>query len=103
MIGASLLAVLLLLACGLGWVYSMFAGMVTTQCTDAHQCSDSLIGAAYLVSWGGMAVAIVTTLVGMSYCARTRRTMLTWPALGWAIFLVTFVGGGFLLDAGVGG
>ncbi|WP_152665441.1 hypothetical protein, partial [Mycobacterium sp. UM_Kg1] len=61
-IGASLLAVLLLVACGLGWVYSMFAGMVTTQCSAAHQCSGGLISAAYLVSWGGMAVAIVTTL-----------------------------------------
>jgi len=29
--------------------------------------------------------------------------MVVWPALGWLVFVVTFVAGGFLLNAGVGG
>lgn len=102
-IAASLLAVLLLLACGLGLIYSMFAGMATDVCSSAHRCSDNLINAAYLVAWGGIGAAVLTTLVGMSVSARRRNRMLTWPALGWLIFIVTFVTGGFLLNAGVGG
>lgn len=102
-IAASLLAVFLLLACGLGLIYSMFAGMATDVCSSAHRCSDNLINGAYLVAWGGIGAAVLTTLVGMSVSARRRSRMLTWPALGWLIFILTFVTGGFLLNAGVGG
>lgn len=103
MIAAILLAVLLMLACGFGLILSMYAGMITDKCAGARHCSDSLIYAAYLVTWGGMGAALLTTVAGMGANARTGRTLLSWPAVGWAIFLLTFATGGLLLSAGVGG
>jgi hypothetical protein len=50
-----------------------------------------------------MGTAVLLTLAGMGRSAVTRRTMVVWPALGWAFFLVTFVTAGFLLNAGVSG
>lgn len=102
-IAAVLLAVLLLVACGLGFIYSMFAGMATDVCSSAHRCNDNQITAAYLVAWGGIGAAVLTTVVGMIVSARRRSRMISWPALGWAIFIITFVAGGLLLNAGVGG
>lgn len=102
-IAAILLAVSLVLVCGFGLILSMYAGMITDKCAGARHCSDGLIYAAYLVSWGGMGAALLTTVAGMVRSALTRTTMLVWPALGWAIFLLTFATGGLLLSAGVGG
>jgi len=102
-IAATLLAVLLLLACGLGLIYSMFAGMATDVCSSAHRCNNNLINAAYLVAWGGIGAAVLTTLVGISAAARRRSRMVVWPSLGWLVFVVTFIAGGLLLNAGVGG
>lgn len=96
-------AVLLLLACGLAFVYSMFAGMATDVCSGTARCSDGLIGAAYAVAWGGIAAAALVTLVGMGRGAPTGPDLSSWPRLGWVIFLVTYVAGGLLLHAGVGG
>ena len=52
---------------------------------------------------GGIGAAVLTTVVGMIVSARRRSRMISWPALGWAIFIITFVAGGLLLNAGVGG
>lgn len=102
-ITASLLAVLLLGACGLGLLFSMVAGMATDGCSGAQSCNDNLIYAAYLVAWGGMGAALLTACVGMSLSARRRSRMVVWPAWGWLIFVTTFVIGARLLNAGVGG
>ncbi|KAA1430917.1 hypothetical protein [Mycolicibacter arupensis] len=102
-VSAGVLAILLLPACGFGLIYSMFAGMATDVCSSTRQCSDSMIGGAYLVAWGGMAAALLLTVVGLGVSARRRSRMVIWPALGWATFLITFVAGGVLLNAGVGG
>ncbi|WP_125079558.1 hypothetical protein [Mycobacterium sp. P7213] len=102
-IAATLLAVLLLLTCGLGLIYSMFAGMATDVCSSNHPCHDGLINGAYLVAWGGIGAAVLLTLAGMGVSVRRRSRMVVWPAVGWLIFVVTFVAGGLLLSAGVGG
>ncbi|WP_133055669.1 hypothetical protein [Mycolicibacter engbaekii] len=102
-IAAILLAVLLMLACGFGVILSMYAGMITDKCSGARHCSDSLIYAAYLVTWGGIGAALLVTLIGMVRSGLSRRTMIGWPARGWAIFVLTFAAGGLLLNAGVGG
>ncbi|OBG38684.1 hypothetical protein A5671_17715 [Mycolicibacter heraklionensis] len=102
-IAATLLAVLLLLTCGLGLIYSMFAGMATDVCSSSHRCDYNLINGAYLVAWGGIGAAVLTTLAGMGVAARRGSRMVVWPAVGWLIFVVTYVAGGFLLNAGVSG
>lgn len=96
------LGVLLLGACALGALYSMFAVMATAVCSGTDRCNFDLVNTAYLVAWGGIGVALLVALVGGCIAAARRRIVVGWPMLGWVIFLTTYIAGGFLLNAGVG-
>lgn len=102
LVTSAVLALMLLAGCGLGWLYSLFAGMATDACSGTERCSFDLIDRAYRVAWGGIGVALAVTLAGMIIAWWRRRITFIWPLLGWVIFVSTYVVGGFLLNAGVG-
>ena len=94
----------LLLACAAGFVYSGFAAMATDGCGGTpERCDYGLINTAYVVAWGGIAAALLVAVVGIVIAAVRRGTMFIWPLVGGVIFVAGMVGGGFLLNAGVGG
>ena len=87
-----------------GFYFSLFAGMATDVCGGTpDRCNDGLIGTAYAVAWGGIALAVLITGVGISIAAIRRKTMFVWPIVGLVVFVVGMVAGGFLLNAGTGG
>lgn len=96
-----LLGVLLVGACGLGFLFSLFAGMATDVCSgNPDRCNFDLVNGAYLAAWGGIGLALLITLAGVIVAAMKKRVMVIWPILGWAIFIVSFAVGAVLLDTG---
>ncbi len=88
----------------IGFYFSLFAGMATDVCGGTpDRCSNGLIGAAYAVAWGGIALAMLVALVGVTIAAVKRKPMFIWPIVGLVVFLCGMVAGGFMLNAGVGG
>lgn len=78
MIASILLATSLIVVCGLALILSMYAGMITDECSVARRCSESLINASYLATWGGIGAAVLITLAGMGVSAHNRSIMLIW-------------------------
>lgn len=86
--------VLFMFACGVGLVAAyatLFFAFASDSC-GYQTCNDSYMTAAFAVSWGGTAFALVGSLV-MIVVAAVRRTMMwIWPTLA----LVVIVGSFFL-------
>jgi hypothetical protein len=98
-----LLSGLLLLGSFVGFYFSLFAVMATDGCGGTpDRCNDGLIGAAYAVAWGGIGLAVIVTIIGISIAAVKRRPMFIWPIVGLAVFVAGMVIAGFMLNAGVG-
>lgn len=97
---AALTGVLLLVMAG-ALLYSLFAGMATAACSPARPCDSDLINAAYPVTWGGAAVAVLVTIVGVIVAALRRRLLVIWPVIGWVIFLSTYLAGAVMLTSGL--
>lgn len=99
-----LLAGGLLFGSVVGFFFSLFAAMATDVCGGTpDRCDDGLIGGAYAVAWGGIGLAVLITVVGISIAAIKRKTMFIWPIVGLVVFVVGMVAGGLMLNAGTGG
>jgi hypothetical protein len=97
-----LLGVGLLLGCAASFVYSGFAVMATDGCGGTpERCDFTLINTAYVVAWGGIALALLVALVGIIISAVKRKPMFIWPAIGLVILVAAMVVGGVLLGKGV--
>lgn len=59
----------------------------------ANNCNDSYLGAAFIVSWGGTAVALVGSLVMIIVAAMKRWYMWYWPILAGILIVASFAGG----------
>lgn len=98
------LLVTLLLACAGGSVYSGFAVMATDGCGGTpERCDYGLINTSYVLTWGGIAAALLIAVVGLAVAAAKRTPMFVWPSVGLAVFVSAMVIGAFMLNAGVGG
>jgi len=98
-----LLSAALVVVAGVGFVWSLFAGMVTDRCSGSvPECSDGLIGVAYLVAWGGMGIAGVVTYKGVRAAVARQGVAFVWPCVGLLIVAACLVCGGMLLNSAVG-
>lgn len=84
-------------------LFSLYAGMGTDGCSATRPCDFGLINAAYRVAWGGAGIAVLITAVGIVVAAIRRRLMVLWPAVGWVMFLCTYLAGAVMLNAGLPG
>lgn len=92
------LAAMAVLATLASLFFSPFFVMATDSC--GHQnCRDSLITWAYVVTWGGVALAAVVGVAGMIAAARRHTRMWVWPALALLLVVVTFVIGAQLASS----
>ncbi|NNG96266.1 hypothetical protein [Gordonia araii] len=72
---------------------TVFFVMMGGSCHSGADCSTDLIGWAYLVSWGGAAVASLVVTVGVVVGAVRRKVMVVWPLAGTVIVIATFAAG----------
>jgi hypothetical protein len=99
-----LLSGLLLVGSIVGFSFSLFAGMATDVCGGTpDRCNDGLIGGAYVTAWGGVGLAVIVAIVGITVAAVKRKPMFIWPIVGLVVFVAAMVVGGFMLNAGTGG
>jgi hypothetical protein len=92
-------AVLAVLA-GTGSVLISPFFVMTTDACGADNCNFTWLNWAYVVTWGGVALAAVIAVAGMVRAARRGTMMWIWPVVATAVVAFTF-GIGFLLAASV--
>jgi hypothetical protein len=81
-------------ALGAVWFSLLFA-MATDSCGPQH-CDYDALGAAYLVTWGGIGLAILVGAVGVIVAAVRNLTMWFWPA-GSLLVIIASTGAGLAL------
>jgi len=74
--------------------------VMTTDACGADNCNLTWLTWAYVVTWGGVALATVVAVAGMVRAARKGTVMWIWPVVAVALVAFTF-GIGFLLAASV--
>jgi hypothetical protein len=75
--------------------FSFFFVMATDSCGPRH-CDYNALGAAYLVTWGGIGLAILIGATGIIVAAVRMWTMWFWPA-GSLLLIVVSTGIGLSL------
>jgi hypothetical protein len=71
--------------------------MATDGCGGTpERCDYGLIDTSYVLTWGGIAAALLIAVVGLAVAPARRTPMFIWPASATVI-------GAFMLNAGVGG
>lgn len=68
--------------------FSFFFVMATDSCGPRH-CDYNALGAAYLVTWGGIGLAILIGATGIIVAAVRKWTMWFWPAGSLLLILVS--------------
>ena len=85
-------------AAGLGsFCYSLFFAMATDACDTPALAAA--IGWAYVVVWGGIAIAVIMTVAGIIIAAVRGRFMWIWPTLALGLIVVSFVIGVLLIGS----
>jgi len=85
-------------------VHSGFAVMATDGCGGTpERCDYGLINTSYVITWGGIAAALLIAVIGIAIAAAKRTPMYIWPSVGLAIFVAATVIGAVTLNSGVGG
>lgn len=92
-------AVMSLLAAAGSVLLSPFFVMTTDGC-GPNNCHMSALTWAYVVTWGGVALAALVAVVGTVRAIRRGTAMWIWPVVALALVVVTF-GLGFLLAVSV--
>lgn len=95
-----LVLALVLYACAaaLGLVaayFTVFFAFATDPCSP-NKCREGYLVAAFAVSWGGTALALLGSLVMIIVAAVKRWYMWYWPVLAMVLIVATFVGGAVL-------
>jgi hypothetical protein len=83
-------------AAGLSFFYSLFFAMVTDACSTS--CNTAPLGWAYVVTWGGLGLATVITIAGLTTASRRGRIMWIWPTLALVLIIVATISGVLLAD-----
>jgi hypothetical protein len=92
-------ALLAVLTAGAAVLLSPFFVMTTDAC-GSDNCDLSRLNWAYVVTWGGVALAAVLAVAGVVRAARRGTVMWIWPVVAIALIVLTF-GLGFLLATSV--
>lgn len=77
----------------------LFASPFLLMATDSADERADLkpLGRGYAVTWGGVALGILVSALGVFRAARHDATMWIWPALGLVVIGVCFAIGGWLV------
>ncbi len=99
-----LLWITLVLVGGVGGFFSLFAVMATDGCSSGpdNRCNFTTINAAFLVAWGGLALAAAVAIGGTIWAVRKRTATFVWPLIGLVLVVAALGVGAALLNAGVG-
>jgi hypothetical protein len=98
-LATTLLSIVTVLAgCG-SLQLSLFFAMAADACTSIPCGGDGVIGLAYLVTWGGAAVAMWLTFGGITKASRRQQPTWPWPVAGLALIVGTFVAGLLLANS----
>ncbi len=99
-----LLWIALVLVGGVGGFFSLFAVMATDGCSTGPDdpCNYATINAAFVVAWGGLAVAAAVAIGGTVWAVQKRTAIFVWPLIGLILVVVALGVGAALLNAGVG-
>ncbi|SPM32426.1 hypothetical protein BN1232_01573 [Mycobacterium rhizamassiliense] len=93
---ATIVAFVLAVAVGvLSLSFSPLFVMATDPCSN-NNCDTTALTWAYVVAWGGLAVAAIVAIGGTVFAAIRQRVMWVWPAAGLALIAVTFIIGTLL-------
>jgi hypothetical protein len=68
--------------------FSFFFVMATDSC-GSHSCNFDALGAAYIVTWGGIGLAILIGAVGIIVAAVRNYLMWIWPAISLVLIAVS--------------
>jgi uncharacterized membrane protein len=71
---------------------SVFYPMAADPC-GSDNCNTQAISVAYVVTWGGVAVAAIVAIGGTLFAALRRRVMWVWPTAALVLIVVTVVTG----------
>ncbi|MFI7001206.1 hypothetical protein [Nocardia sp. NPDC050175] len=71
---------------------TLFFAFATDAC-GTNNCNDSYLGAAFIVSWGGTALALVGSLVMIIVAGLKRWYMWYWPVLAALLIVASFASG----------
>src|ERR1700756_3515823 len=77
--------------------FSFFFVMAADSCNE--HCAYDALNAAYIVTWGGVGVAVLLGVVGVIVAAVRGWLMWIWPALALLLILVALGIGVHLADA----
>ena len=77
--------------------FSFFFVMATDSCNE--HCDTAALNAAYLVTWGGVGLAVVIGASGVIVAAVRGWLMWIWPMLALALIVVALGIGVHLADA----
>ncbi|MEV6556735.1 hypothetical protein AB0M22_13525 [Nocardia sp. NPDC051756] len=71
---------------------TVFFAFAADAC-GTNNCNDSYLGAAFIVSWGGTAIALVGSLIMIIVAGLKRWYMWYWPVLAALLIVGSFAGG----------
>jgi hypothetical protein len=77
--------------------FSMFFAMATDSCDE--RCNYSTLDTAYLVTWGGVAIAVVGGASGLIVAAKRGRPMWIWPALALVVIAASTLAGAMFANS----
>jgi hypothetical protein len=77
--------------------FSMFFVMATDSCGD--QCNYSALNEAYLVTWGGVGIAVTIAASGVILAAVRGRMMWIWPTLALVLILASAFAGAMFANS----
>lgn len=97
-VATTTLIVVLLLAAVASFAFSGYFEMATDMC--GRDCGQPWVSLAYLVTWGGLVVALVMAVLGIVVAARRATPMWIWPALAVLLVFGSFAAGMMLSSLG---
>lgn len=77
--------------------FSVFFAMATDSCGE--QCNYSTLNSAYLVTWGGVAVAVLLGASGVIVAAVRGRLMWIWPMLALVLIAASAFAGAMFANS----
>lgn len=93
---ATVLAGCLLVVAVLGALWSSLFFVMATDSCGINDCRESRLAMAYVATWGGLALAVVTAVAGCIRAARRRTVMWIWPAIAVLIVGAALAAGALL-------
>ncbi|BBZ66730.1 hypothetical protein MINS_21590 [Mycolicibacterium insubricum] len=99
-VAAAVLTTLQIVGSALTWWVTLFWAMATDGCFE--HCREEFVYHAWKVTWGGLALGLVITVVGLWVAAKRQTTLSVWPVAGIAVGIIAVVIGAHLINIAAG-